>query len=76
MPCEMTVLVRLIRRAPLLCYFSLAYVASGLALAVIGWPTVEPNGGHNAAALAVFPMIIIAVSLAGLALTAATDLAY
>ena len=69
----MLVVIRLLRRSPLLSYFALAYAASGVALAVIGWPRLDGTGGRPVASLVMFPVIVIAVGLAGLALTAATE---
>ena len=66
------VLIRLVRRSPLLSYFVLAYGASGVALAVIGWPRLDGTGGRPVVSLVMFPVVVIAVGLAGLALTAAT----
>ena len=68
----MLVLIRVLRRAPLLWYFVFAYAASGLALAVIGWPRLDATGGRPAASLAMFPVVVIGAGLAGLAMTAAT----
>src|SRR5438105_15815835 len=69
---SMLVLIHLLRRSPLLWYFALAYAASGLALAVIGWPRLDATGDRPAASLAIFPVVVIGAGLAGLAMTAAT----
>jgi len=66
--------VRLLRRAPLLTFFVLASGASAVALAVIGWPSLDGSGSQSgAAALVMFPVIVIAVGIAGLGMTAVTD---
>jgi uncharacterized protein len=62
-----------LRRAPLLAFFVLAYVASAVALAVIGWPSLDGSGGQPGASLVMFPVIVIAVGLAGLGMTAVTE---
>ena len=49
----MPVLIRLLRRSPLLWYFLLAYAASGVALAVIGLPRLDGSGGRPAASQSV-----------------------
>ncbi len=68
----MLVLTRLLPRSPLVCYFVLAYAASGLALTVIGWPKLDATDDRPAASLAMFPVVVIGAGLAGLAMTAAT----
>jgi membrane protease YdiL (CAAX protease family) len=65
-------MLRLLRRAPLLAYFALAYSASAVVLAVIGWPRLDGAGGQSVASLVMFPVIVIAVGVAGVGLTAAT----
>jgi membrane protease YdiL (CAAX protease family) len=62
-----------LRRAPLLSFFVLAYAASAVALAVIGWPSFDGTGGQPVASLVMFPVIVIAVGLAGLGMTAVTE---
>jgi len=62
-----------LRRAPLLAFFSLAYAASAVALAVIGWPRLDGTGGQPVASLVMFPVIVIAVGLAGLGMTAVME---
>jgi membrane protease YdiL (CAAX protease family) len=62
-----------LRRAPLLAFFVLAYAASAVALAVIGWPRLDGTGGQPVAALVMFPVIVIAVGLAGLGMTTVTE---
>ena len=61
------------RRSPLLWYFALVYAASGVALAVVGWPQLDGSGGRPVASLVMFPVIVITAGLAGLGLTAATE---
>jgi uncharacterized protein len=61
----------LVRRRPLACYFALAYLVSGVALAVIGLPKLHGATGHPVAALVMFPVMVIGVGLTGLGLTAA-----
>jgi membrane protease YdiL (CAAX protease family) len=63
-----------IRRRPVLCFFAIAYALAGLALAVIGLPHLSGRS-HQAgstSALAVFPVMVVGVGLAGVGLTAAT----
>jgi membrane protease YdiL (CAAX protease family) len=50
----------------------LAYAASAVALAVIGWPSLEATGGPSVASLVMFPIIVIAVGVAGVVMTAVT----
>jgi membrane protease YdiL (CAAX protease family) len=69
----MAAVTRLLRRAPLLAFFLLAYAASAIALAVIGWPSLDATGGTSIASLVMFPVIVIAVGVAGLVMTAVTD---
>ncbi len=69
----MRVLVRVLRRAPLVSYFALAYAASGVALAVLGLPRIDGDGDRALISLAMFPVIVIAAAIAGLVMTAATD---
>ena len=66
-------LVGLVRRWPVVCYFVLAYALSGIGLLVIGLPRLDHPTGQSAAALAVFPVMVVGVGLLGLGLTAATD---
>jgi uncharacterized protein len=66
-------LIRLLRRSPLLWYFALVYAASGVALAVTGWPRLDGSGGRPIVSLVMFPVIVIAAGLAGLGMTAATE---
>src|SRR6188472_1229188 len=65
--------MRLLRTSPLLWYFALAYAASSVALAVIGWPRLDGGGGRPVSSLVMFPVIVIAAGLGGLGLTAATE---
>jgi uncharacterized protein len=67
-----SVLVAPARRASLLSFYVLAYAASGVALAVIGLPRFDATAGRPVISLVMFPVIVIAAGLAGLALTAAT----
>jgi membrane protease YdiL (CAAX protease family) len=69
----MPVLIRLLRRSPLLWYFLFAYAASAVALAVIGLPKLDGSGGRPAASLVMLPVTVIGAGLAGLAMTAATN---
>jgi membrane protease YdiL (CAAX protease family) len=61
------------RRRPLLCYFALAYLISGAALAVIGLPKLHGATGRPVLSLLMFPVMVIGVGLVGVALTAACD---
>jgi membrane protease YdiL (CAAX protease family) len=69
----MSAMTRLLRRSPLLAYFALVYAASAAALAVIGWPRLDGVGGPAVASLVMFPVIVIAVGVAGLGMTAVTE---
>jgi membrane protease YdiL (CAAX protease family) len=66
-------LVRLVRRWPLLSYFLVAYAASAGALAVIGWPRFDGTNGRPVLSLIMFPLIVVTVGLAGLVLTSVCD---
>lgn len=61
------------RRGPLACYFALAYLVSGVALAAIGLPKLHGAAGHPLTALVMFPVMVVGAGLAGVALTAATS---
>jgi membrane protease YdiL (CAAX protease family) len=65
-------LLRLVRRVPLLSFFVLAYGASAVALAVTGWPRLDGAGARPMVSLVMFPVIVVAVGLTGVALTAVT----
>jgi membrane protease YdiL (CAAX protease family) len=65
---------RALQRWPVLCFFAIVYALAGLALLVIGLPHLS-DGSHNGgstSALAVFPIMVVGVGLAGVGLTAAT----
>jgi membrane protease YdiL (CAAX protease family) len=66
-------LIDLVRRRPLACYFTLAYLLSAIALLAVGLPKLHGASGRPAVALAMFPVMVVGVGLAGIALTAATD---
>jgi membrane protease YdiL (CAAX protease family) len=64
----------LIRRFPLVAYFALAYGISGIALAVVGLPSfTSGTASYGARSLLVFPLMVVGVAAAGLALTAVTS---
>ncbi|HXZ71361.1 MAG TPA: CPBP family intramembrane glutamic endopeptidase [Streptosporangiaceae bacterium] len=65
-------LTGLVRRWPLACYFGLVYLLSGVALVVIGLPRLDGGGSRSALPLAVFPVMVVGVGLAGIALTVVT----
>jgi len=63
----------LVRRHPLASYFAIAYGASALALIVIGVPTLVDAPRHFAIrSLLMFPVLVIAVGVAGIALSGVT----
>jgi len=62
-----------VRRFSLLAYFTLAYAFSGFALAVLGLPHLSGTGPRNLASLALFPVMVVGVGIAGIALTAVTS---
>jgi membrane protease YdiL (CAAX protease family) len=66
-------LLGLVRRFPLACYFALVYAVSALALVVIGPPRLSGAAAFPAAALVMFPVMVVCVALIGVALTAATS---
>jgi hypothetical protein len=66
------VVLDFIRRRPLACYFSLAYLLSGVALVVIGLPKLDGTAQRSVLPLVVFPVMVAGVGLTGIALTAAT----
>ena len=63
----------LVRRRPLVCYFALAYLLSGIALAVIGLPRLHGATGRPVMSLVMFPVMVVGVALIGVALTAVAD---
>src|SRR5215471_15583719 len=65
-------LIRLVRRRPLVCYFALVYLLSGVALAVIGLPRLDGGGSRSMLPLVMFPVMVAGAGLTGIALTAAT----
>jgi hypothetical protein len=66
-------LIGLVRRWPLAFYFVLVYLLSGVALAVIGLPMLHGGGARTMLPLVIFPVMVIGVGLAGIALTAITS---
>ena len=66
-------LVAVVRSFPLRCYFALVFVLSGVALAVVGWPSLHDTTHKPAASLAAFPIMVVGVGVIGIVLTAATD---
>jgi membrane protease YdiL (CAAX protease family) len=60
----------LARRWPLLTYFALAYLLSGVALIVVGLPNLHPGTVRSWAPLALFPVMVVGVGGVGIALTA------
>jgi hypothetical protein len=65
-------LTALARRRPLACYFGLAYLLSGVALAVIGPPRLHATAGRPVLSLLMFPVMVAGIGLAEIALTAMT----
>ncbi len=63
----------LVRRFPLVSYFVLAYAVSAVALAVLGPPSLAPGGRRNLASLVMFPVMVVAVGLIGVALTGVVE---
>lgn len=64
----------LVRRFPLAAYFGLVYAVSVAALAVVGLPRPAAGGDRQAqVALVLFPVMVVAVGVVGVVLTAATD---
>jgi membrane protease YdiL (CAAX protease family) len=61
-----------VRRHPLACYFGAAYLVSLAALAIVGLPKLHRGGGRPTTALVMFPVMVIAVGLTGVGLTAVT----
>jgi CAAX protease family protein len=66
-------LIGLVRRWPLAFYFVLVYLLSGVALAVIGLPMLHGGGARTMLPLVMFPVMVIGVGLAGIAVTAITS---
>jgi len=66
-------LAELARRRPLACYFALAYLVSGIALAVVGLPKLHGASGRPMMSLVMFPVMVVSIGLIGIALTAVTD---
>jgi len=68
-----TAAVGAVRLGPVLCFFAIAYGLAGLGLAVIGLPHLNRESHQGStSALAVFPVMVVGVGLAGVGLTAAT----
>jgi len=65
--------IGVVRRWPVACFFGIACALSAVALGVIGVPRLSSESHHGGptSALAVFPVMVIGVGLAGVALTAA-----
>jgi membrane protease YdiL (CAAX protease family) len=61
------------RRRPLACYFTLCYLVSAVALAVVGLPRLHGGTGHPVTSFVMFPVMVVAVGLIGVALTAITE---
>jgi CAAX protease family protein len=66
--------IAVVRRWPVACFFGIAFALSGTALAVIGLPRLSGGSHHGGptSALAIFPVMVVGVGLAGVGLTAAT----
>ena len=64
--------IGVVRRHPLACYFGAAYLVSLAALAIVGLPKLHRGGGRPTTALVMFPVMVIAVGLTGVGLTAVT----
>jgi CAAX protease family protein len=62
-----------LRRHPLLTYFAAVYAVSAGGLAFLGLPRLSPGGMQNPNSLVVFPILILSVAAAGVALTAIAD---
>ncbi|MGH2365499.1 MAG: lysostaphin resistance A-like protein [Chloroflexota bacterium] len=60
----------IIQSFPLSSYFVLAYAISMISLIVLGPPSLAPGGQRNILSLVLFPVMVIWVGAAGLALTA------
>ena len=65
-------LAELACRRPLACYFALAYLVSGIALAVVGLPKLHGASGRPMMSLVMFPVMVVSIGLIGIALTAVT----
>jgi membrane protease YdiL (CAAX protease family) len=66
-------LVGVVRRFPLRCYFVLAFMLSGVALVLVGLPTLHDTTRKPGASLVAFPIMVVGVGLIGIVLMAATD---
>jgi membrane protease YdiL (CAAX protease family) len=61
-----------IRKHALVTYFVLVYAVSGVGLIILGLPRLDASAEQNPASLAVFPVLIVSVALAGVAMNAVT----
>ena len=66
-------LVGLVRRFPLRSYFVLAFMLSGVALAVVGLPSLRHTTHKAGSSLVMFPIMVVGVGVIGIVLTAATE---
>jgi uncharacterized protein len=65
-------LLNFARRKPLVCYFALAYLLSGMALAILGLPKLHGATGRPVLSLVMFPVMVAGVGAVGIAMTALT----
>ncbi len=64
---------RVARRHPLVCYFTLAYLLTGIGLLVVGLPRLHGSGERPTSSLVMFPVMVVGVGAVGLALTALVE---
>lgn len=62
-----------IRRHPLVVYFSLAYAISIIALIVIGLPDLSGKSPVPSSSFVMFPILVVVVGASGFVLTSVTD---
>jgi membrane protease YdiL (CAAX protease family) len=62
-----------VRRFPLLCYFGLAFLLSGLALGIVGLPSLHDTTHKSSASLVAFPIMVLGVGVIGIVLTWVTE---
>lgn len=65
--------VAVVRRSALRCYFAFAFTLEGVALVVVGLPSLHDTTHKPTASLVAFPIMVVGVGAIGIVLTAATE---
>jgi hypothetical protein len=61
-----------VRRFPLASYFALAFMLSGVALVVVGLPSLHDATHKPGGSLVAFPIMVLGAGVIGIVLTAVT----